>query len=166
MAERETEAEWEKSKRIEAERMKAARALAEEKPDKSNLAFLDPATTKAKGWSSDKNSILASAEKIGNRAIILAISGVVLAVIGYVGGMVSLGFNLGVGGVIISGIPSGIGYLCMGIAVVMAVVTVGSEIYFKIKDGRKFSSGFSSAVASLVVVLVYFVLSLVVERFI
>ncbi len=42
MADQETQAEWEKSKRIEAERMKAARAIAEEKPDKAYLAFLDP----------------------------------------------------------------------------------------------------------------------------
>ena len=48
MADEQTEAEWKKSKQIEAERMKAARAIAEEKPDRVSAAFLDPNSTRVK----------------------------------------------------------------------------------------------------------------------
>ena len=62
MADTETE-EWaKKSKRIEAERMKAIRDLDENKADRANLGFLDANPTKVKGWSNDPNVILASAE--------------------------------------------------------------------------------------------------------
>ena len=126
MADKETEAKWEKSKRIEAERMKAARAAAEDKPDKSNLAYLDPKTTKAKGWSGDFDVIMASAERIGNRSLIFAIGGVVLVIIGIAGGIVGATYHLDMAGALISALPSGIGYLLMGIGVLMAMVTIGS----------------------------------------
>ena len=86
MVDKATEAEWEKSKRIEAERMKAVRALETEKSDSANVAYLDPQTTKVKGWSSDKNVILASIERLGNRSVVLAVAGVALGVVGYGGG--------------------------------------------------------------------------------
>ena len=76
-ADAETEKEWAKSKRIDEERMKAARALSDEKPDKVNLAFLGPNMTKVKGWSSNPNVILASIERMGNRSMALALGGIV-----------------------------------------------------------------------------------------
>ncbi|MBR3228787.1 hypothetical protein IKF67_00940 [Candidatus Saccharibacteria bacterium] len=155
MADAETEAEWAKSKRIEAEKAKAAKALAESKPDKSNLAFLDAPDTKVKGWSSDSNVILAHAEKMGNRSIILAVCGVVLSIIGYVGGIVSATANLGLASIIISGIPSGIGFICMGLAVLMAIITIAGEITNKVRKGRKFSSTFWSALSAIIVVVLY-----------
>ena len=155
MVDQETK-EWaEKSRQIEAEKMKAAKDLNERVQDKSNLASLDPANTKVKGWSSDENVIMASMERMGNRAIVLAIAGVVLGVIGYAGGIVSNLSNLGAAGAIISGIPSGISFICMGVAVIMAIITIGGEIYNRVKLGQKFSAAIWSATGAIVVVTLY-----------
>ncbi|MBR3132418.1 hypothetical protein IKG33_03385 [Candidatus Saccharibacteria bacterium] len=154
MADRETELEWEKSKRIEAEKMKAERALEETKPDKANYAFLEPKTTKVKGWSADKDVILADSERMGNRSAILALSGVVLNFIGDMGAIVSESFNLGMAGVILN-IPSWVGIFCFGLAILMAGALIGCEIYFRIKKGRKFSVGFWSALGAAGIVLLY-----------
>ena len=155
MADKETEAEWEKSKRIEAERMKAARAAAEDKPDKSNLAYLDPKTTKVKGWSGDFDVIMASAERIGNRSLIFAIGGAVLDIIGMAGSTVATTYRLGLAGVLISGLPSGIGVFLMEVGILMAMVTIGSEIAFKLKHGIKFTVAIYSAIASILVIVFY-----------
>lgn len=155
MADEKTEKEWKKSKRIDAERMKAARALSNEKQDKTNLAFLDPNMTKVKGWSSDPNVILASIERMGNRSMALALGGVVLSVIGYVGGMVTTSFKLGAAGMMISGLPSGAGMILVGLAILMSLIVIGTEIVYKIKSGRKFSSSFWTAIGALVVVALY-----------
>ena len=161
MANQETEDWAQKSRRIEAERMKAAKALEKEGSDKANLAFLNPKETKVKGWSNDSNVILASAERMGNRALVLAICGVVLGILGLVGGTVSTANNLGMGGVLISGLPSGIGFLCIGLAVLMAVVAIGSEIYRKLKQKQKIGTTFWTALGAIIVVILYFV----VQRF-
>lgn len=155
----------EKSKQIEAEKMKAARALVSEKQDKTNLAFLDPKTTKVKGWSNDFDVVMASAERIGNRSLLFAVGGIVLDIIGMVGGMVTSAFQLGVAGAIIAGLPSGIGYFCIGIGVLMAMVTVGCEIVFKVKKGKKFTSVIWSAVATIGVITVYLIARWLIIRF-
>lgn len=165
MADQETEAGWEKSKRIEAERTKAAQALKAEKSDSTNLAYLDPKETKVKGWSSDKDVILASVERLGNKSMILAVSGVALGVIGYGGGMVSNGFRLGMAGIMVSGLPSGLSFICLGLAVIMAVVVIGSEILRKIKEKQKFSAAFGSAVGAVVTVAVYVLIRWLIIRF-
>ncbi len=159
MADEETEKEWAKSKRIDAERMKAARALLNEKPDKVNVAFLDPNATKVKGWSNDPNVIFASIERMGNRSMALALGGIVLSVIGYVGGMVAVNFKLGAAGAMISGLPSGAGMILIGLAILMSLVVIGTEITYKIKNGRKFSSSFWTAVGTLVIVALYILIS-------
>ena len=158
MADQETEQEWAKSKRIEAEKMKAARALAQAKPDQSNLAFLDPKATKVKGWSSDPDVKLASIERMGNRAIIFALGGIVLSIIGYVGGMVTVSSNLGLAGVIISSLPSGLGMFLVGIGIIMSLVTIGTEITYKIKSGHKFTNSFWTAIGALVLVGLYWLI--------
>lgn len=154
MADRETELEWEKSKRIEAEKMKAVKALMEEKPDKTNLAFLDPKSTKVKGWSNDENVILANGERMGNRAIIFALAGVVLDFIGDMGMIVSSTFNLGLAGTMLA-IPSAVGLFCIGVAILLALVSVGCEIYFKYRKGRRFSGAFWSALGAIGIVILY-----------
>jgi hypothetical protein len=164
MADQKT-AEWaKKSKQIESERLKAARDLNTKKPEKANLAFLGPKLTKG-GWSKDTNAILASAEKIGNRSSILAFAGVVLGIIGMAGDIVSELNNLGLAGVMIGGLPSSISYFCLGLAVLMAAITVGSEIYYKIKQSRKFSSSFWSAIGAISVVALYFTVRWLIIRF-
>ena len=152
MADAETEAEWEKSKRIEAERAKAAAAVEHEKPSRENLAYLDPSRTKVKGWSRDPNVMLASAERMGNRSIALAVGGAVLSFIGMAGDMVTVVGGLGMAGVIISTLPQALGFLCMGLAVLMAVIVLVLGVAQKVKYGRKLPASFWSAVGTLVVV--------------
>ena len=162
MADRESE-EWaEKSKRIEVERMQAARALMEEKPERTNLAFLNPSNTKTKGWSRDPNVILASIERMGNRSLVFAICGVVLSILGRVGGMVASLNNLGLAGVAIDSLPSLIGFLGMGIGVIMAIIVISCEIIYKIKLGRKITAVMWTSIATIIVVGLYFVLSFVI----
>ena len=142
MADSDTEKWALKSKQIEAERMKAAEDLMNQKPDKSNLAFLDSKATKVKGWSKDPDVIRADAERMGDRALIFAIAGVTLSLIGYVGGMVTSSFKLGLGGAIISGLPSGIGYICPAIAVLLGLIAMSQELCLRIKRGTKLTSVF------------------------
>ena len=164
MADEQTEAEWAKSKRIEAERMKAARAMADEKIDKTNLAFLDPKSTKVKGWSNDPDVVLADGEKMGNRALIFAISGLVLSSIGAIGGIVSSTFNLGLAGAVLA-IPSGISLVCIWAAVLMALVAIACEIYLKVKKARKFSVAFWSSICTIVLIIIYYAIRWLVFRF-
>ena len=164
MADRETELEWGKSKRIEVERMKAAKAIAEEKSEKTNLAFLDPKVIKVKGWSADPDVVLSSGERMGNRAIVLALGGVVLDFVGSVGMVVSSTFDLGLGGMILS-IPSAVGLFCIGLAILMAIVAIGCEIYLKIKRGRKFSVAFGTSLWAIGIVISYIVIRWLIMRF-
>lgn len=164
MADSDTEKWALQSKRIEAERMKAAQDLANQKPDKSNLAFLDPKTTKTKGWSKDPDVIRADAERMGNRALIFAISGIVLSLIGYVGGMVTSSSNLGPGGAIISGLPSGIGYACFAIAVLLGLIVAGQELYRKIKRDTKLTSAFWTGFSAIIVVVLFFIVRIMLLR--
>ena len=157
MANSDTEKWALKSKQIEAERLKAAKDLEGQKLGESNLAFLDPKTTKVKGWSNDPDVILASIERMGNRALICAVAGVVLSLIGYVGGVVTASYNLGLGGIIISGLPSGIGYLCLGIAVLFGLVAMGGGLYLKFKRNTKLSSVFWTGFSALLIVLLYLI---------
>lgn len=166
MADTETE-EWaKKSKRIEAERMKAIRDLDENKADRANLGFLDANPTKVKGWSNDPNVILASAERMGNRSIALAVVGVMFSIIGFAGSIVSSTFKLGTAGGMISGIPSAIGGVCMGTGVLMGLIAIGSELYNKRRFGRKLTSTFWSGVSAIAVIVVYFLAQMLIFRFI
>ena len=166
MADEETRIEWEKSRRIEAERQKAVQAMAKEekKRDGVSLSYLDPGATKVKGFSRDTNVVLADAERMANRAMFLVIGGVALMIIGGVGGIVSTTYGLGLAGVILS-IPSMVGLVCLGAGALMAMVTMGCEVYFRVKTGRKPSSALWTAAIALAVVAVYFVVQWLVMRF-
>ena len=164
MADSDTEKWALQSKRIEAERMKAVQDLVNQKSDKSNLAFLDPKATKVKGWSKDPDVIRADTERMGNRALMFAIAGVTLSLIGYVGGMVTSSFKLELGGVIISGLPSGIGYICLAIAVLLGLIVMGQELYLKIKRGAKLTSVFWTGLGATLTVLVYLIVQFFLSR--
>ena len=157
MADSDTEKWALKSKQIEAERTKAARDLASQKPDKANLAFLDPKITKVKGWSKDPDVIRADAERMGNRALIFAIAGVTLSLIGYVGGMVTSTLDLGLGGVIVSGLPSSIGYGCLAIAVLLGLIVMGLELHQKIKRSAKLTSAFWTGFSAIIVTVLFLI---------
>lgn len=164
MADMQTEEEWAKSKRIEAERMKAARALAEEKPDKSGVAFLEPKSTKVKGWSNDSDVVLADGEKMGNRALIFAIAGMILSFISSMGSVVSSTFNLGMAVVILE-IPGLIGLVCVAIAILMAIAGISCEVYLKLKKGRKLSLAFWSSFITILLIVIYYVVRWLIVRF-
>ena len=156
MADKETEAEWARMRKVEAEREKAKKAvqLEQEKQGKVNLAYLDPAATKTKGWSSNPNVILANAGRMADRSLILMLGGVVLAIFGALGGIVTEVFKLGLAGIVLA-IPGAVGGLCMGVAGLMAAVVIGCEVYFKIKKGRRISAAFSTALGTIAVGVLY-----------
>ena len=162
MVDKTVENEWEKSKRIEAEKLKAAKALAEEQPSKANLAYLDPKHTKVKGFSKDKDVILASLERYADRSFIFATAAVLFEAIGKIGALVTMTNHLGSAGVMISGIPDGIGMLLLGLAAISVVVAICGEVYFKIKLKRKFGSAFWSAVFALPLIGAYFLIRVLV----
>jgi cytochrome c biogenesis protein ResB len=125
-----TEEERIKEERIQAERAKAAQALEEEQPSKENLAYFDAKLFKkqARGFSKDPDAIIASAEKFSEKGVIFAPLGLALSIIGRMGGIVTELGHLGLGGVIISGIPSCIGtgltYLAGFLALATLVVSL------------------------------------------
>ena len=65
-------------------------------------------------------------------------------------------FKLGMAGAMVGGLPSGIGYLCMGVAIVMAIVVIVGEFYVKIKHGCKFGTSLWSALGAIGVVVLFF----------
>ena len=151
MADAETEAEWAKLRRIAKEKEKAAKALDNAKPDKANLAYLDPKSTKVKGFSRDRDVVLRAVEKFASASIVFVISGIVLNVVGRAGGIVSGVNQLGLGAAIISGLPSTLGMACLIISVVAAVTGIVSSIWAKIKYGTKTKYTLISSVITLVI---------------
>lgn len=156
MVDKTVENEWEKSKRIEAEKLKAAKALAEEQPSKANLAYLDPKHTKVKGFSQDKDVILASLERYADKSFLFALAAVVFELIGWGGATISSIARFGAGALIISGIPSAIGTILVGLSVISVVIAISGEVYFKIVMKHKFGSPFWSAIFALPVLGLYF----------
>ncbi len=156
MADKETEAEWARMRQVEAERQKAAKAVREEdaKQGKVNLAFLAPTGTKTKGWSSNPDVVLADAEKMANRSLILALCGILLIVIGDMGNMVSQAFELGLAGLVLA-IPGTVGALCAGVATLIAVIVMGYELYAKLKRGRSIDHAFFTALGAVLALVIY-----------
>lgn len=160
MADAETEAEWEKSRRIDEERMKAARAINEAKPDVENLSHLDPGVGKPRGWTSDRWAVMSSAEKVANWAAILAPAGVVLGIIGDVGAIVGSVGRLGMAIALISAIPGGLGMICLWLAIFFGMIGSVTAIYYHARQGRKLGFvGWSSMVSVIIVVVYMFVRS-------
>ena len=76
-----TKKEWEKSKRIDEEKMKALRDLNAEKKSKADLAYLDPKPTKLKGYERGETAIMMSSERFANIAGISTFIGVFASII-------------------------------------------------------------------------------------
>lgn len=149
MADTDTEKWALESKQIEAERQKAIQALENEKTSKANLAYLDPKSTKVKGWSKDPDVISADSERMGNRALILALGGVFLGIIGYFGGD-----NF------FSGLPSGLSSICLGVAVVLGLVVTGMELYWGIRQKKKLTLSFWTGLSTILIVVIFFIVKL------
>ena len=78
MADKETELEWAKSRRIEAERMKAIKAMETDKPDNSGLALLkiESADNRVVGFTRGKEANVNSIEKLSNTSVTVIIGGI------------------------------------------------------------------------------------------
>ena len=164
MVDAETNQEWEKSRRIEEERMKAMRDLNVRSANgKASVgaAFLDPSLTHKKGYRRDPDAIMMSTEKFANASVVLAVAGVILSIIGMAGGAVSQMNELGAGGAIISGLPSGLGIFCLGVAVICAFIGLISSFAFRKKISNKSSSAIWTSVIALVIVGIYFMIKMV-----
>ena len=155
MADQETE-EWaKKSKRIEAERMKAVKALAEEKTDKTNLAFLDP-STKVKGWSSDLDVIFARAERMSNVSILFAVLGVVFGLFSSVFGVVAEVNNLGLAGAGISIVIGVVKVIGIGVGVLTGLVALICTLVIARRAKRKVKHIIIASCFSLGLIAVYY----------
>ena len=151
MADAETEAEWAKLRRIAKEKEKAAKALEEAKPDKTALVYLDPKSTKVKGFSRDRDVQLRTVEKFANVSIIFVIAGVVLGFISRAGGVVSEVGRLGAGGAVIAGLPQALSMICLAISVIAAITGIISSIWAKTKYGIKTKYTLQISVITLIV---------------
>ena len=156
-SERESFEEWAlRSKQIEAERQKAIKALEEEKPSQANLAFLDPKTTKVKGWSKDPDVVAADFERMGNRALIFAVGGVALDLTGYFGSKASTGPE----GMILA-LPSYLSYTCLGLAVLMGIVVMGVKLEQAIRRKKKLDLPFWTGVSAILVVVIHVIVKFI-----
>lgn len=143
MADAETEAEWAKLRRIAEEKKKAAKALENTKQDKVALSYLEPSSTKVKGFSKNREVVMNSVEKFANASIVFALGGVILKLIarameGYMAGMFD-----------------GIGMICFVVAVVAAITGITSSFYTKIKYKTKMNYTIFICIIALVVFGVY-----------
>lgn len=163
MADEETKNWAKKTRQIEEERLKAMRASIEEekKFDKVNLAYLDPRQVKIKGWSVDRHLLLKKTEKLGTWSAILVPIGVVMELIAEVGAIVTEMNNLGLAGVMISGLPAAVSGICLGLSAVFIPLIMGVELYCKIRDRRKFGMGWWSAMGAAAVLILCILLRLI-----
>jgi hypothetical protein len=151
MADKETELEWEKSKRIEAERVKAAEALNRNNGEtKVNSAFLAPENTKIHGYSRDKNSISRSVEKAAGFSIGFVILGIITT---------SLPRAIAIAGApapltILFDIISAIGMVILFAAPILAVVALWSNYYYKKNDKNiVITAGISLAIFAVYLII-------------
>ena len=158
MADEQTEELARKSKQIEAERMKAARALAESPEDRSALAFLEP--TKTKGFSRDYGAIMASMEKVSNTSIIFAILGIVFGIFSMVASMVVAVHHLGLAGGALIGVIGAVNYIGLGAGLLMAVVALVSAIAFARKTHYRIKPIIITSCVTIGLVVVYFLVTI------
>ena len=153
MVDKVTEAEWKKSKRIEAERMKAAQALKTDKANKEGLAYLDP--QKARGFSRSPQVILASAEKMANASIIFAVLGIVFGIFSSVASMVVMVNNLGLAGAALLMVIGGINVIGLGVATLTALLALVPAIVVAVRYGGRAKPIIISSTCTLALVVIY-----------
>lgn len=157
----ETLKEWEKSKRIEKERMKAARELAFHEESKANQAFLTP--EKAHGFSRDSNPIMRNAERMANISIVFALLGIVFGFFMKIFVIVSDANKLGMAGSGISmilGIVHGVG---IGVAALTGLVALICAVFLVRRIGSNLKSTIITAGAALLIVVADYVLGVLVN---
>lgn len=157
----ETLKEWEKSKRIEKERMKAARELAFHEESKANQAFLTP--EKAHGFSRDPNTIMRNAERMANISIVFALLGIVFGFFMKIFVIVSFANKLGMAGSGISmmlGIVHGVG---IGVAALTGLVALICAVFLVRRIGSNLKPMIITAGAALLIVVADYVLGVLVN---
>ena len=146
----ETKKEWEKSKRIEAERMKAAQAVANDDSERINSAFLDVRSTNLKGYSRDVESLVRSIEKVSGFGLGFAVVGVILRLVAPI-----IPDQSGV----IAKVGSLAGAAMLGAAIISAVVVFACYFYFREKTNFDFKNILVTAAVAFVVALIYVILN-------
>lgn len=152
-----TKKEWEKSKRIDEEKMKALRDLNAEKKSKADLAYLDPKPTKLKGYERGETAIMMSCERFANIAGISTFIGVFVSIIissMFFSGMID---NMAIG--MMSNIIRGIGSALIIIGAISAVVSLLASAYYYYKYRHKASAAIWTSVISLAVLAIYLLIS-------
>lgn len=153
MVDKETELEWEKSKRIEAERMKAARALNEEdKEARVNSAFLEPENRKIHGFSRDENRILRSVEKMSEFSLGFVILGIITNTIPNY--LMTIGAPAPL--TILFGIISAIGLVILFISPILAIIALWSNHHYKKNDKNVVITSIISLAIFVIYVLIHF----------
>lgn len=126
-----------------------------------NLAYLNPKDfkKKARGFSKDPDAIIASAEKWSEKSVIFAAVGLALCIIGRMGGLLSEIGRFGLGGVIISDIPSSIGMVLMAVAGFLAIATLVLTLIYAGKSKKKIISIIIADVFTIAILVVGYFLN-------
>lgn len=151
----ETKSEWEKSKRIDEERMKAARNLAHHEESKANQAFLAP--EKPRGFSRDPNVITRNAERMANVSIVFVLLGILFGFFLQLVSIEAEAFKLGLAGggiAIVFGIVHGIG---MGVGALTGIVSLVSMLFMARRINRNLKPAIITAGISLALIATYYV---------
>ena len=149
-----TKAEWEKSKRIEAEKMKAMRDL-NARNERLNTAYLDP--TKAHGFSRDPNTIMKNAERMANISIIFAPVGVLFGILSLIFDIVAFANKLGLAGAGISILLNIVQYVGIGVGVLAGLVSLGCTIVFARRSKYDVKYILITSICALSLIAVYYI---------
>ena len=158
MADLETEKEWENSKRIEEERLRAYRDAEAQKGHPENKAFLTPVKPSKWRFYSDPDVTIRTAEKLTNAGVIMTVTGIALMIIGIVGEVTSFANKLGAGAAIIAGLPTGLGLSLIAVAMFIMAPSLVIAIIVGVKNKRNVKGVIWSAAFSIVIVIAFFVI--------
>ena len=134
MADKETEQEWARLRRIEAEKDKARKAIEEEdkKQWKVNAAFLDSMSgAKVRGFSRGSEALRQSSERLANWSTTLGVCGII---VDFLSRIVDVR-GLGMAGAMMIGVINVIGFGMIGIAAFLAAFNIGAILFSHKKHG-------------------------------
>lgn len=155
MADKETEQEWAKLRRIEAEKEKARKAIEEEdkKQGKVNAAFLDSMSgAKVRGFSRGSEALRQSSERLANWSTTLGVCGII---VDFLSRIVDVR-GLGMAGAMMIGAINAIGFGMIGIAAFLAVFNIGAMLFSHKKRGISMANlPLKSTAMVLTVVVIY-----------
>ena len=156
----EVKKEWEKSKRIEAERMKAAKALEEDRTSQINSAFLESENPKVKGFSRDASRIARSVERATNFSLGFVIFGIILMSLPKM--LMGVGLGLPVG-ILLDALVM-VGLVLFYSSPILAGVSLGFGLFKKDIAEFKAKDVIVSAVITLVIFGGYLIFELLVIK--